>query len=256
MQPTPYPHINDLLEELQSEIQGVLGTRVIGRYLYGSLVTGGFDEDISDIDLLAVTASDVSEAELAGLREMHNGFARRHATWDGRIEVAYLSAAALQTFRIRPSRIAIISPGEPLHFREAGRDWLMNWYLVREEGIALFGPSPEEFIPPITKEEFIEAVRAHARDSAEWMDQARGRPAQSYAILTFCRTLCAHRTGELVSKGQAASWLMRELPEWADLIRDAIAWRARAGELEGDRRLPLPDAIRFMKVMRALISDG
>ncbi len=43
MTPTPFSSLNALLDELRSGIQGVLGDRLIGLYLFGSLVFGGFD---------------------------------------------------------------------------------------------------------------------------------------------------------------------------------------------------------------------
>jgi predicted nucleotidyltransferase len=252
MQPTPYPHVNDLLDELLSRIRGVLGDRLVGLYLYGSLVTGDFDDDVSDIDLLAATARDVDAEDLEALKKMHHAFVRDHEGWDDRIEVAYLSVAALRTFKTRTSPIAIISPGEPLHLTQAGRDWLMNWYLVREAETTLVGPPPTELIPPVSKAEFVDAVREHAAWGG-WPDRMRDRGSQSYAILTMCRALYAHRIGEHVSKQHAAAWAQQEFPAWAPLIRDALLWRA-AKRNEGDHRATLPDAVRFVNLVRDQIA--
>ena len=204
MHPTPYPDVNILLDNLLFQMQQVLGANLVGLYLYGSLVTGDFDHDCSDIDLLAVTASDVNEQEFTGLQEMHTAVARVHKEWEGRIEVAYLSAAALKTFEMQRSQIVVISPGEPLNIKDAGDDWLMNWYVVREQGVTLFGPPPKTLIDPITKEEFIHSVREHAREWKEWIEHAQERKAQSYAMLTMCRALYAVTNGEQASKKQAA----------------------------------------------------
>jgi predicted nucleotidyltransferase len=51
--PTPYADVNQLLEQLLSSLQTILGKKLVGLYLYGSLVTGDFDHECSDIDLLA-----------------------------------------------------------------------------------------------------------------------------------------------------------------------------------------------------------
>jgi predicted nucleotidyltransferase len=40
---TPYPDVDELLESLHSRIRAVLGERLAGLYLYGSLTTGDFD---------------------------------------------------------------------------------------------------------------------------------------------------------------------------------------------------------------------
>ena len=60
MHPTSYLDMNALLDNLLFQMQQVLGANLVGLYLYGSLVTGDFNPECSDIDLLAVTGSDGS----------------------------------------------------------------------------------------------------------------------------------------------------------------------------------------------------
>ncbi len=134
MHHTPYPDVNRMIELIQARVQETLRERLVGLYLSGSLVTGDFDLAVSDVDLVAVTSSDLMPAEIARLEAMHRAIARQEKTWDNRIEVIYITADALRTFRIQPSTIAIISPGEPFHTRAADKDWLVNWYVLREAG--------------------------------------------------------------------------------------------------------------------------
>src|SRR3990172_11921967 len=97
MQETPFPDINRLLESLLSRMRQILQERLVGVYLYGSLTTGDFDPGSSDIDLLAVTSSDVSGRESGSLRAMHLEFARENPGWEDRVEVAYLSVTATRS---------------------------------------------------------------------------------------------------------------------------------------------------------------
>jgi hypothetical protein len=252
--PTPYADINSLLAELLTGMQTIPGTNLVALYLYGSLVTGDFDHEVSDIDLLAVTASDIDDNEFVALQTMHHDFAAKHREWDDRIEVAYLSIAALKTFRTQVSKIAVISPGEPFHFKEAGKDWLMNWYVVCEKGIVLFGPSIHELIEPITKGELLQAVREHAQAWREWV-QACARKAQAYAILTACRALYTLRNGESVSKKRAAIWAAQELPEWSSLIQSALVWRATLHDENVDHNATLPETRRFVHTILDLCDN-
>ena len=247
MHPTSYIDVNALLDTLLFQMQQVLGANLIGLYLYGSLVTGDFDHDCSDIDLLAVTASDVDEQEFTGLQEMHAAIAHTHNEWEGRIEVAYLSITALQTFRVQRSQIVVISPGEPLNIKDASEDWLMNWYVVREQGVTLFGPSPETLIDPITKEEFIHSVKEHAREWKEWIEHARERKAQSYAMLTLCRALYAVTKEEQASKRQAAEWVGQQWPQWSAVVHNALAWREDKSVEPVDDAATYPQTVRFMQ---------
>ncbi len=181
---------------------------------------------------------------------MHDDLVLQYPAWVDRIEVAYLSGEALKTFKSQNSRIAIISPGEPFHAKDAGKDWLMNWYLVREKGITLFGPSPTESIPPISKAEFIQAVREfYAGDWRGWINHTkmmRARKFQAYAILTLCRALYAFTKGEQASKKQAALWAATQFPQWSSLINNALLWRAQWRDENVDHEGTLPDTLTFI----------
>ena len=142
MQRTPYPDIDRLLDDLLHRIRQILGTRLVGLYLYGSLVTGDYLRDVSDVDLLAATTTDIDDDTFARLQGMHLDVVTDHPAWDNRIEIAYLSVAALRTFRTHESRMAVISPGEPFHSKAAGKEWLINWWLVRERGSPFTAPTP------------------------------------------------------------------------------------------------------------------
>jgi predicted nucleotidyltransferase len=256
-QATPFAEVNALLGDLLARIRAVLGEKLVGLYLYGSLVTGDFDPEISDIDLLAATTVDIDEGEAAALKRMHDDIAAEYEEWDNRIEVQYLALEGLKTFRTRTSRMGNISPGEPFHVIEAGKDWLMNWYVVREKGIALYGPPPEAIIKPILKGEFIQAVADHAHAWRTWIKDTKGsRPYQGYAILTACRALYAYRHGEQVSKKRAAQWVAKELPEWADLVVSALRWRLEARHVKvADPEATFPQAERFVHNVSDLTSD-
>ncbi len=244
---TPYPDVNELIDLLLPGIQTILGPKLVGLYLYGSLVTGDFDHEVSDIDLLAATAGDIDVMEFDALNRLQDDLVSSHQQWQNRLEIAYLSLDALRTFKTRASPIAIISPGEPFHIKEAGRDWLVNWYMVREKGVVLFGPPPTAIIEPVSKEEFVQTVKEHVAAWREWVTDVRTRPSQAYAILTMCRGLYTCRQGEQVSKKQAALWAARELPEWSSTIYNALVWRQAWREAGVDHEATLPETRRFVQ---------
>ncbi len=247
MQGIPYPDIQRLLENLQLQIRQIFQDRLVGVYLYGSLVAGDFDYDSSDIDLLVVISSLITSVEFEALRIVHRKFASENPAWDDRIDAVYLPVTALQKFRSEKSPI-VISPGEPFHVREgeALKDWLQNWYLVRESGITLFGLPPAEVIPPITRGEFIAAVRKYAAEVNEREYQKMDRKGQAYAILTMCRALYTYRNGKQASKRQAAQWAQEQLPEWSGLIQNALAWRRAWREENIDLAATNPETSRFV----------
>ena len=230
-QPTCWPAVNTLLRRLASEIRLIL--EPTGLYLYGSLTTGDFDPKNSDVDLMAAATSEISDQQFERLKQMHNNVVRDNPEWFDRIEVAYVSLETLRTPWSSRARIAIISPGEPFEFKEAGKEWLVNWYTVRQTGLTLSGPAPETIIAPISQAEFVKLIREHANKWGDWVHQewARKRKGQAYAILSMCRALYTIRHKEQVSKRRAALWAQKQLPKWADLIGRALVWR-EAEEIE------------------------
>jgi predicted nucleotidyltransferase len=142
---TPDTEIEALLGRLTAEIRRSSNDSLVGLYVYGSLVTGDFDKDRSDIDLLAVVDSDLDGDTFDRLDRMHARFVEDHLAWEDRIEVAYVPDSALWNFRTHTGQIAVVSPGEPFHLKAAGKDWLINWYMVREAGVTLCGPPPRVY---------------------------------------------------------------------------------------------------------------
>ena len=252
MQQTSYSEVNELLKELLENMKNVLGDKLVGLYLYGSLVWGDFDSKLSDIDLLAVVSTNVTEKEFESLKQMHQSFVDKHQQWNDRIEVQYLSRSALRTFKEKMSPAVTISPGEPIHRIEVGKHWLMNWYIVLEKGLTLYGPSPKTIIEPITKEEFIQSVKGHTRSWNEWVTNMKRRKAQAYAILTMCRALYAIKNGEQTSKKQAAEWAKGKLPQWATLIDNAVKWREEKDNQQEDNE-NYPNTVKFVNYVREKI---
>ncbi len=175
---------------------------------------------------------------------MHDRVAREHPEWDDRVEVIYIGADALATFRTRESTIGAISPGEPFHTKGAGIDWLINWYLIQRYGRVLRGPPFTEFVPPIDDADFIVSSRSLAHLMRPGLDATTTTRSRAYYLITFCRALVTVTTGEMPSKPRALAWTRERMPEWGTLLdRCAAIWR---GAMDGpvERVLPLPEAQR------------
>jgi predicted nucleotidyltransferase len=246
--------VDELLARLLEGQQRTLNDRLLALYLFGSAATGTFETGLSDVDTVAVLSSDATDEELSELAALHDELVHNMPQWNDRVEVVYLSATALAAFREGSAPAARVSPGEPFHRIEVDRRWVVDWYRVRERGIALHGPPPADLIPRISHSEFVEAVRDEMR---RWPQRIAGRPTarmQAYAVLTMCRGLRLCRTGEQVSKAEAARWAARELPAFAPLIRNAVVCReeSRYGAVIDDSP-KLGETPRFVKVVAEMV---
>jgi hypothetical protein len=209
---------------------------------------------VSDIDLLAVSSRVVTEDDIHRLREMHRRIAERHPGWENRIEVAYQSLRGLKTWPNERSPMGIISPGEPIHLIDAGADWRINWFFVLDHGIALSGPAPDTLIAPMPPELFTEAARELGRDWVTRIHDVTDHRGESYAILTVCRALYSHHTGEPVSKLQAARWVEARYPEWSHLIEKAL--ERRSSPEDGGYEDTFAATVAFIEAMVAEIDEA
>jgi Domain of unknown function (DUF4111)/Nucleotidyltransferase domain len=222
-------------ETLATGIHGVLGDGLVGIYLTGSAVTGGFDPGVSDLDLVVVTADAADRIDLLTLGMLHREFVRGRPEWTDRIEAVYVGQATLRSFRTSIDRLAVISPGEPLHLRDdAALLWLQNWYLIREKGVPLIGPAASEIVPPITWREFVDATARYAVELAARIDREGSPGGLAYALLTTSRASMTVRTDRHVSKQEAADWARARMPESAGLIEAALRCRRSGGTVGFD----------------------
>lgn len=252
-----YPEVDQISAQLLSNIQKVLGDKLVGLYLYGSAVGGDFDSGISDIDLLAAIQTDITQEELEKLNKMHLGISKAQPEWDDRIEVKYFSLEGLKNFKNKSTKMANICPGEPLHFIEAGREWLQNWYFVQNYSLILFGPNPREIIPQISKEEFIEKVKEDAKIRQQNVrNSINSKPYQGFYIMTMCRALYTTKFGEQVSKRKASDWVKQKYPIWSALVDSAFEWRKNFRDNQYNPEETYPQTEEFVNFIASEIAKN
>ena len=221
----PVAHI---ISPLLTGLQSILREQLIGIYLHGSLISGDFDPDISDIDLVVVLTQALDDLQFAALHQLHSEVVRRHPTWDNRLELAYISRDGLRNFRDLTSTIGIISPGEPFHLIPAGKDWLISWYTLRAYGVALHGPPIHALLDAIPMADYVEALQEHLQHYRMSVKKNHGKPALAYIVLTVARGAYTIVHKQSTSKIKAAAWAKEHFPQWSDLLDRALRWRVGA----------------------------
>ena len=222
----PPPPFDRILPELVDDLRSGLGADLVGAYLLGSAASGGFDPDLSDLDLLVVTARSVDEIEFDLFAGIVSRLGSREPDWAGRLDIAFIGRRTVAEFRTGGGPFVEISHEEPLEVKRRAEDWLETWYLARAADWPLTGPSAVTLIPPISTAEFLAAVVAGldgfiaVRD--EWSD---GKVA--YRVITLCRILRSLESGRLCSKVEGVDWAIDRYPDWGWLIGQA--WESRAG---------------------------
>jgi len=231
--PTPYNGVNTILLLLLAKLQAILGPRLIGLYLYGSLSLGDFDPASSDIDFLAVTAEDLPAETLDQLRAMHADIAASGLPYADHLEGSYIPSVALRRYDPHNARHPSIGVDWPFQIEEHNHNWIIEYHIIREHGVIVWGPSPQTLIDPVSPQELRAAVCKHLKsqwqsriEDVEWL---RPRLYQAFAVLTLCRALYTlQHDGAACSKPQAASWAQETYPQWKPIIERALAWRSQS----------------------------
>jgi len=242
---TPYSAINNMLTELVEGLNRLLGKKIVGLYLSGSLAYGDFLPDRSDVDLQAVVRSPVTQEELRSVEQLHRETERRYPQWADRIECSYVPLALMRELTPPVTPRPWWGFGTLYAEAQAGNEWIINHYLLSRHGIALQGPNFNELIPPID----IQNVRqASARDLfQEWVPKIDDGAwlsnchYQSYLVLNLCRILHTVIQGEPGSKKVAGQWAKAAYPQWKNLIEEAERWAY------GDAMKRQADAVAFLQ---------
>ena len=227
--PTPDPEINDLLRALLREVQVLLGERLVGLYVHGSLASGDFAPRRSDVDFVAVTVGALSGEMLPALAAMHTQLRGSSLKWAAKLEGSYIPLAALRRYDPANCRYPALRIDGSFDVDEHGSDWIIQRHILREHGITLAGPPPRTLIDPVTPEALRQAAwgildtwwRAKLDDPT----LLRSSEYQAYAVLTMCRALYTIQYGRVVSKEAAARWAQDNVESrWRELIELALAW--------------------------------
>jgi predicted nucleotidyltransferase len=210
------------------DLRSMLGPELVGVYLYGSAVTGGFDPALSDLDLLVVIESDARLLDLAPIGALHDRLAGRHPDWADRLDIAYVGRETLATFRTGGT-VASISHEDALQLYDDADGWLQTWYLVRYADTALLGPPVAEVVPPIERAEFVNAVARDAERIVRRIETDQRPGLVAYTLLTLCRVVRALDDGAITSKQDAGAWVADRKPEVRRTIDEALTVRASGG---------------------------
>jgi Domain of unknown function (DUF4111) len=242
--PAAIPHdVQTACDAVDAAVRGVAGDRAVSTYVHGSVVLGGFDRSVSDVDLLIVV-DDQPRLTSVELQILGERIVALPAPGQG-LELSIVDAAAAA------------EPGEPwpflLHATTAprqtkvilgeqhggDRDLLMHYVVVRAAGAVIRGESAEQVIGASNPGD----VLAYLADELAW---AETHAPEAYGVLNAARAWRFLQDGSVVSKLDGARvGVEAGAPAW--LITRAI--EAQSGG--GHSGPPDPDAVAFMRKVRA-----
>jgi streptomycin 3"-adenylyltransferase len=223
--------VSEQVDRLVEGLRDVLGARLRGVYVHGSLALGCFNSARSDVDLLvAVDRSLDTDTKLLLADLLLRVSCAPHA-----VELHVLSNAQLEQWT-HPSPFEFhygeshreAYALEPIHCLEAmpetDADLAAHVTIARHAGIAVLGPPSEAMFPVVPFDDY----RCALGTDLEW---ARTVRSALYGILSPCRVWATLATGEVQSKASGARWALERLPhDLTTLVETALASYTGAGE--------------------------
>jgi hypothetical protein len=228
---------------------------VVGLYVVGSLALGDYRPERSDIDVVAIVASEPNGAQRSLLAEIHRVVATR-------VDGPYLTADAL---RRKPDTIGPV-PHHVDGVFEVGDCHEVSpitWAILADGAITVRGDPPTAL--------GVRADVAAVRDFSEqnlrkyWAGWARAISALledaddndtmearmlEWGVLGASRVHCAATTGRVVSKLDAGTYARDEFgPDWYDVVDLAIA--SRRGDIDEVQVGALRRACAFVQLVSA-----
>jgi len=227
--PTPYPDVNEVLNLLLTNVKELLHGQFVSMYLYGSLASGDFNPETSDIDFLVVTTDELSADVITKLAAMHKSAWSNSLKRAGKLEGVYIPKELIRRHTSNGQPCPIFNEGK-LVVEKLGSDWIIQRHVVREYGVVIEGPNPKTLIDFVSPDDIRGAVMGTLRewwfpmlDDPTWLRNGESGD-QAFAVITMCRVLHAIEHGTIVSKPKAIQWARSKLGEpWKTLIDQAVA---------------------------------
>jgi aminoglycoside adenylyltransferase-like protein/nucleotidyltransferase-like protein len=251
--PTAYPVVNVALQEFLASVQVILGSRLRGVYLVGSLALGDFDPASSDLDIIVVTDGALVEDRITALRDYHTRFDASDSLWATRLEAVYIPQADLRVPASADASYPQVERDRPFFVEPLEPGWSVQRCTLHEHGIVIAGPNPRELLDPVDPDEMrrdgasiVHTWLDQAEHDPTWLDWARPRPYFAFVVATLCRLLYTLETGDVASKPAATRWARQTLDgRWASFIERSWAAGQKDDETPQDDMDTLVSFIRY-----------
>ncbi len=217
--------VSHLMKDLTSGLIKILDGRLLGVYLGGSSAAGEYCEAVSDLDFLVVTDGSLSLEDALAVELLHKALLSSHPV-AARLEGDYAPRRLLI-----PEGTSEPVPGcdKGIFFPRVGEVMLSapNIADLRKHGLCLYGPPPDQILPPVTPEQMRAAVREILTNGVGPCTSAAELSAET---LNLIRSLYTFRTGEPITKQSAGEWALSTLDtRWHPAIGAAVRIRCGAG---------------------------
>lgn len=207
----------NLIDEFTAMSKEVIGDKLTGIYLHGSMAMNCFNPEKSDIDLLIVIESDITDMqkmefmkqivkmnEQAPVKGLEISIVKREYckpfVYPTPFEL-HFSPMNLQWFRDNPGNYVENMKGED-------KDLAAHFTIINRYGVVICGEQIKNIFGEVSKKDYVDSI---------WFDVKGAREditdEPMYMILNLCRGLAFLQEHLYLSKQQGGEWGIEHIPE-------------------------------------------
>lgn len=217
-----------LLEMITQAYKAILGEKLVGIYLHGSLAFGCFTWQNSDIDYIAAVKAPLTFGEKCAIIDAVLKL-NESAPPKG-IEMSVVTADVCRPFVYpTPYELHYSNSHREAYLTDRDRyirklcgtdcDLAAHFTVIRSVGKVLYGRPIDEVFAEVPGEYYLDSIKKDIETAA---DDIVDSPV--YFTLNLCRVLAYLRDGLVVSKKQGGEWALGVLPaEYRAAVRSALA---------------------------------
>lgn len=249
---------NELIDCFTDISRGALGEKLTGIYLHGSLAMGCFHPQKSDIDLIVVVETGISDRQKMQFMEQIVRLNSQAPPKGLEVSVVkreyckpfvyptpyelHFSSMHLQWFYDDPQGYVANMRGEDI-------DLAAHFSIINHYGIVLYGKEIREVFSDVPRHNYIDSICADIEHAKE---DIVGNPV--YVILNLCRVLAFLKDGLYASKETGGRWALGHLTvknPW--IISDALECYAAGEDMTMDKHIAEAFAGEMLSQIEELI---
>ncbi len=231
--------VRQYLIRIAGTLGELLGQDLTGLYVHGSLATGAFRRDRSNLDLILVVRSTLPERVRTEVARLLASLSESRPTRED-INVDVVTEQHARQFE-HPM------PCEVRYGRGVWSALPARIVDARERGVTLVGPSAAQVFSPVPWYAYVNALESELQRSCRG---ARAHPER--VVLAACRVLYGISSLRMhaANKEEAATWAMDRVPsEYRSAINDALQIYRGAKSIE-DVVFAEPEVAEFCRYVR------
>ncbi|MFC0006283.1 nucleotidyltransferase domain-containing protein [Micromonospora siamensis] len=251
--------IEDLPARFLARVDRLLPGYVRGFYVVGSAALGAWLPGVSDLDAVILTSRTATEEDLSRLRAVHEQMpAEPH------LDGVYLDPALARRWPADRRPVPFVVDGRFITREPCGELTPVLWLTLRRYGIRVRGPEVGDLGVRVDQEQLrrynLENLRDYWGGAAAALSAALARVPEdqvvdadrvAWFVLGPARLHHTLARSDVISKAAAGAYLGELFPEYADLARRAVRWRA--GESE---RFTAGDLATAVRSVNAVVGDA